>query len=115
MSEREPEHFEFGSSHPPDVPGSGGSRRSLWVIAAGVLLVVTGAGGLLYYDRELAAKLLKDTPFAPAAQVTTVYKWRNDQGDWQIADQPPPGGIAYEVLEYNSDTNVMPLVPREED
>ena len=114
MSEREPRSFEFGSSHPPSVLGTVKARRGWLVVVAAVLVAAAGAG-YLYYDHELARKLLKDTPFAPAPRVTTVYKWQDAKGDWQITDRPPPDEIAYEVLEYRSDTNVMPLVPREED
>ena len=114
MSQGEPGRFEFGSSHPPSVLGTVQSRRGWLFAVAGVVVAAAGAG-YLYYDRELAAKLLKGTPFAPAPRVTTVYKWQDTEGNWQITDRAPTGEIAYEVLQYDSDTNVMPLVPREED
>lgn len=78
-----------------------------------VLLMAAGAG-YLYYDRELADKLLKNTPLEIPPRITTVYKWKDEHGSWQITDQPPLGDTPYEMLEYSSDTNVMPLVPRED-
>ena len=114
MSEREPWSFEFGSGHPLGDLGTVRARRRWLVVVAAVLVAAAGAG-YLYYDQALARKLLEDTPFAPAPRVTTVYKWQDVKGNWQITDWPPAGEIAYEVLEYHSDTNVMALVAREED
>ena len=44
--------------------------------------------------------------------VTTIYKWRDAQGNWQITDRPPPEGAPYEILKYRSDANILPS-PRE--
>ena len=111
---QEPEDFEFGSSHPPTVLGRAGTGRGWWWLLAVVLVFAAGAG-YLYYDRQLAEKLLKGTPLELPPRITTVYKWQDEHGNWQITDRPPAGDTPYEILEYASDTNVMPLVSREED
>lgn len=77
-----------------------------------LILIIGALATWLYVDTDARQEWLGGTPLAPAAEVTTVYKWRDRQGNWQITDQPPPAGIEYERLQYRSDTNVMPLVPR---
>lgn len=78
-----------------------------------LILIIAALAGWLYFDADARQKWLADTPLEPAASVTTVYKWRDEQGNWQITDEPPPAGIEYEQLEYHGDTNVMPLVPKD--
>jgi hypothetical protein len=39
---------------------------------------------------------------------TKAYRWRDKNGQWQLSDSPPPGGIDYEIVEYHKDTNVIP-------
>jgi len=79
-----------------------------------LLALVAVIGGYLYLNPSVWQEWLKGTPLEPPARVTQLYKWRDAAGQWQITDTPPAAGIAYEVLEYRSDTNVMPLVPRDE-
>lgn len=78
-----------------------------------MLLVIVVIGGWFYIDPDTRRQWLAATPLVSPAAVTTVYKWRDDQGNWQITDTPPPGDIDYETLTYYSDTNVMPLVPKD--
>lgn len=84
-----------------------------WFIA--LLIIVAILAVWLYFDRGARQQWLADTPLAPEATITTVYKWRDDDGRWQLTDQPPAAGVGYERLQYHSDTNVMPLVPRIEE
>lgn len=77
-----------------------------------LILFISGVAVWLYFDSAARQQWLGNTPLAPAASVTTVYKWRDDQGNWQITDQLPPAGTEYERLEYHGDTNVMPLAPQ---
>ena len=79
-----------------------------------LILVIAAFAGWLYFDTDARQRWLAGTPLEPAASVTTVYKWQDEHGSWQITDEPPPAGVEYEQLEYQSDTNVMPLVPKEE-
>jgi hypothetical protein len=87
-----------------------------WLKAILVLGVVAGVGGgyIYVFEPQLARQLLAATPFsslAPAARVTTAYKWRDAKGDWQLTEQPPPEGTAYEVLETRSGDNIVPAFP----
>lgn len=68
-----------------------------------------------YFDPGSRQQWLAGTPLAPEPVITTVYKWRDDNGEWQLTDKPPAAGVGYERLQYHSDTNVMPLVPRSEE
>lgn len=84
-----------------------------WIL---VLAVVAGAGvGYLYvFEPQLARQLVAATPLAPlapAANVTTAYKWRDAKGRWQLTEQPPPAGTAYEVLETRRGDNIVPAFP----
>ena len=38
---------------------------------------------------------------------TTLYKWQDTQGRWQVSDQPPKDR-PYETLHYRHDANVVP-------
>ena len=101
--------FEFGSGHPvtarparQGIPG--------WLVFLLIVLLVVGGGGayLYYFDRDLGQKLLNKTPLDLPVKVTTAYKWKDAEGNWQITDQPPAGNIPYETLKVRSDTNVLP-------
>lgn len=50
---------------------------------------------------------------------TTVYKWKDREGNWQFSNQPPPEDVASSVTVYHTDTNVTqaqkpPPLPSEE-
>ena len=81
-------------------------KKILLILAA----VLTAAVWYLYQNPQLSRKIEKEVnQLLPATpQTTTVYKWQDNAGNWQITDHPPPAGIRYETLEYQSDTNVMP-------
>ena len=86
----------------PSVPG--------WLKAVVVLaLVGGGAAGYLYLvDPDLGRRILADTPIAPPAALTRVYKWQDAGGGWQLTDRPPPAGTPYEVLHTRGARNVIP-------
>lgn len=109
--------FTFGSDDGDDRRGARrrpGMGRLLTVL--GVLAVVAGAAAYAWlYHPEAVRGLVGDTPLAPPPTTTRVYKWQGPAGDWNITQQPPPEGVPYEVLEVRGDTNVMPLVPPQED
>ena len=106
--------FSFGSDpEPPAAPGtSSRARMVLWVVA--LLLLLAGGGAYVYlYHPQQVRTLLGDSPLAPPPTVTHAYKWKDAQGAWHVSDQPPTDGTPYETITVRSDTNVMPLVPRE--
>lgn len=86
-----------------------GGARLAWIV---VLLLVLGGTAVyfkLYPEKmpEWAAK----TGLGRDLQTTTVYKWRDESGAWQVSDRPPPAGTEYQVEDYARDTNVLPLPP----
>ena len=106
--------FEFGPSHPVSARPVTRRLRPLGVVLL-LALVLLGAVAYVYFVQpEIARPWLQGTPLEPSASVTTVYKWQDAQGNWQLTDRPPPAGIQYRTIEYRGDTNVMPLVPRED-
>ncbi len=40
--------------------------------------------------------------------MVTSYRWRGDNGEWQLSNTPPPAGIPYETLEVDPDANLLP-------
>ncbi|MCB1750794.1 MAG: DUF4124 domain-containing protein [Gammaproteobacteria bacterium] len=83
--------------------------RFLW---AGVLLAVCGGVvGYFYLHPESLPEWVAETPIGRDLQTTTVYKWRDASGAWQVSDKPPPAGTRYQVEKYRRDTNVLPLPP----
>ena len=41
------------------------------------------------------------------ANTATVYKWKDDKGEWHFSNTPPPEGVASEVKTYRTDINVV--------
>ena len=83
-----------------------GMKKLIFILAA----VLTAVVWYVYHDPRLSSKVQKDIKqLIPREQkTTTVYKWRDTSGNWQITDRPPPAGTRFETLEYQSNTNVMP-------
>jgi len=79
-----------------------------------IFLIIAATTVYLYLNPSIWQTWVKGTPLEPEPAVTTLYKWQDSTGEWQISDTPPAGGIDYEIMKFRSDTNVMPLVPREE-
>lgn len=52
--------------------------------------------------RQLSEHEAQDTT------TTTIYKWRDAQGEWHFSNTPPPAGAAVEVKTYRSDSNIIP-------
>ncbi|MBM2830182.1 MAG: hypothetical protein HW411_972 [Gammaproteobacteria bacterium] len=80
-----------------------------------VLAILAALGAYLYLHPDVWQGWVKNTPLAPAPTTTHIYKWQDANGAWQITDTPPATGIKYELLEYRSDTNVMPALPEKDD
>ena len=81
------------------------SRPVALVILGGLIL---GAGAYVYLDPSMRAELKTQTRELIPASSTTLYKWQDANGRWHIEDSPPPAGVAFEVLDYRHDANVMP-------
>jgi hypothetical protein len=81
--------------------------KKLVLILAAVLTAIVW---YVYHDPRLSGEVEKEIKqLIPSKQkTTTVYKWRDTSGNWQITDHPPPAGTRFETLEYQSNTNVMP-------
>ncbi len=82
-----------------------------WI--AVLVFALAGVAAWLWFNPDEQRRILADTPLAPAPTTTTVYKWRDANGNWQLGDRPPPTGD-YEVMQYRGDTNVMPAQPAAE-
>ncbi len=90
-------------------------RARGWVLVLLLITLLLGAGAayLWYFDRDRAHRWLEQAPTITGPSVTTAYKWRDANGNWQITDQPPSEGIPYETVKVRSDVNIMPS-PKED-
>jgi hypothetical protein len=83
-----------------------------------LLIVLSLVAGLVVYlkpeYRNRFQDLSSDIGLSRIAPKKTarLFKWRDARGDWQITDQLPPNGIAYEMIEYREDVNVLPRPPK---
>ena len=80
-----------------------------------LLMALSASGGYLYLNPDVWKPWVKGTPLEPAPTKTQLYKWQDEDGQWQITDRPPEGKVLYENLEYSSDTNIVPSIPVGED
>ncbi len=87
-----------------------------------IVLILAAAAAYIYLNPEdirpwmqgtPVEKILQGTPLEQAPAETTLYKWRDAAGQWQVSDKPPEGGVKYEVLRYRSDVNVVPSISTE--
>jgi hypothetical protein len=78
-----------------------------------LLLILIGAAAVYLWLNPQAMedirRMADDAGVAP--RTSTVYKWRDAQGNWQVSDTPPPAGVEYETMELRHDQNVLPLPP----
>jgi len=83
--------------------------RLIWILLAVALI-----GGIYLYQTPAVRSWIEDlsSEAGLSKKTTRVYKWQNDRGEWQITDQLPAEGIAYETLDYREDVNVLPLPPQ---
>lgn len=86
-----------------------------------IIVLLAAAAAYVYLHPEDVRNMLQGTPMEPLVrgtplappEETTLYKWRDANGQWQVSDKPPAGGIKYETLHYRSDVNVMPALKEE--
>jgi len=70
-----------------------------------LLSIIATATLYIYLDEALQQKLLgKVHQVAPELNNSTLYKWQNSKGEWQITDKPPRKGVA----SSQDQINVMP-------
>ena len=88
-------------------------RRQRRLAGLVVFAVLCGAAafGYRYFESELRAFQPLAPLVNPSSKTTRVYRWKDENGNWQVADRHPGEDVAYEVLEYRNDVNVLPLPP----
>ena len=77
-----------------------------------ILLSIIGIVSFyIYQDEVLQTKLMgKVHQVAPELNQSTLYKWQNNKGEWQITDKPPAKGITYTTITSQDQINVMPAL-----
>ena len=77
-----------------------------------LLVVVVTTALYVYQDETLQKKLLgKVHQVAPELNNSTLYKWQNNKGEWQISDKPPHKGVTFTTITSQDQVNVMPSSP----
>jgi len=82
-----------------------------------ILLCVLATAALYIYQDEAVQKRLisKVHQVAPEFNKSTLYKWQNEKGEWQVTDKPPGKGITYTSITSQDQINVMPGPSRKEE
>ena len=75
-----------------------------------LLLAIIGVTSFYLYKNEtLRTKFLGMIhQVAPELNKSTLYKWKNSKGEWQITDKPPANGIKFTTITSQDQINVMP-------
>lgn len=81
--------------------------KKFLVVALGILIAAAYAAYQnprmrAYFERETQQVLPK------SASEQTLYRWRDQHGQWQVSDTPPPAGIKYQTVHYPTNANVIP-------
>ena len=77
------------------------------------LSIIATAALYIYLDEALQKKLLgKVHQVAPKLNKSTLYKWQNSKGEWQITDKPPSKGVTFTTITSQDQINVMPSPPK---
>ena len=81
-----------------------------FVLSVAIIGALFGAGvAVVRYFPEVANPWLSGTPLETLVGKTKpLYMWRNQQGQWQATDKPPPAGTPFEVKQYPIDANIVP-------
>lgn len=66
----------------------------------------------IYLDKDLQIKLKEKIHLAaPELNQSTLYKWQNTKGEWQVTDKPPSKGTAFTIVKTQDQINIMPSSP----
>lgn len=72
------------------------------------LCVIAAVSFYIYQDKALQSKLMgKVHQVAPELNQSTLYKWQNNKGEWQITDKPPAKGVAFTTVNSQDQINVI--------
>ena len=77
-----------------------------------VLIAIVLFGLYFYFQPEAVNDWLRDKEIIDTPKVTRIYKWQDEQGKWHVSDSPPKEGVTYEMRDYRSDENILPLPPK---
>ncbi len=78
-----------------------------------ILLIIAALVGITaYLDQDVKNWVLKS--IGQEQSTSKVYKWRDNNGVWQITSIPPSAGTPYTEQEYLHNTNIVPALPETE-
>ncbi len=74
-----------------------------------LFIVIAVASFFIYQNEALQTKLMsKVHQIAPELNQSTLYKWKNSKGEWQITDKPPHKDIIFTTITSQDQINIMP-------
>ena len=77
------------------------------------LIIVAGAAGYFFnpdIKNMIDEQLLYNTGMK--SHEMYGYKWQDENGTWQLTQEPPADGVAFEKVKVRDDWNVMNLRPK---
>ena len=78
-----------------------------------LLSIILTASLYIYQDEALQDRLMnKIHQIAPEINQSTLYKWKNSKGEWQITDKPPGKDVVFTTITSQDQVNVMPSLPK---
>ena len=73
-----------------------------------VLIIITSITYVVYWDKDLQQEVMnKFHQVAPELNNSTLYKWKNIRGEWQVTDKPPATGIPFKSISSKDQINVL--------
>ncbi len=82
-----------------------------------ILVIIVAVSALMfgvyyYLQPDQVRGWLREAKLITTPEITRVYKWQDKKGNWHVSDAPPPEDTPFEVRDYRSDENVLPLPPQ---
>lgn len=69
-----------------------------------VLILLAAAAAYLWMNPEQLTAIRSSVPNTEQ----TMYRWKDDRGQWVVSDERPTDDRPFEEVRYDRDANVMP-------
>ncbi len=74
-----------------------------------LFLIIIASAVYFYQNKHLQNTFMgKVHQLAPELNKSTLYKWQNNKGEWQVTDKPPKKGISFTTINTQDQVNIIP-------